>query len=87
VPTGHPLRIMSVGDRDTIMNDHSTTGGRRCLGPYGGAQEAADRCQDPARFEIARHGQPALSVCPVHLGPSLLLAACVLWPPRITMVG
>jgi len=25
-------------------------------------------------------------VCPVHLGPSLLTAGDVLWPPQITLV-
>ena len=60
-----------------------------CRGPYGGEGEQADgtHCSDPAVFEVARHGRPPLRVCPVHLGPALLLASGVLWPPEITLIG
>ncbi|MEU9215063.1 hypothetical protein AB0D47_00800 [Streptomyces sp. NPDC048376] len=56
-----------------------------CQGPYGG-DTGPDDCGDPARFEVARHLRAPLRVCPVHLGPSLLLADGVLWPPGITLV-
>ena len=56
-----------------------------CQGPYGGGTGTGD-CGDPARFEVARHLRTPLRVCPVHLGPSLLLAEGVLWPPGITLV-
>ncbi|MFB7653981.1 MULTISPECIES: hypothetical protein [unclassified Streptomyces] len=56
-----------------------------CQGPYGGGTGPGD-CGDPARFEVARHLRTPLRVCPVHLGPSLLLAEGVLWPPGITLV-
>jgi hypothetical protein len=57
-----------------------------CQGPYGAEGDPGD-CPDPARFEVVRHGLPPLRVCPVHLGPSLLLAAGVLWPPGISLIG
>ncbi|MEV8126910.1 hypothetical protein AB0P07_22905 [Streptomyces sp. NPDC085944] len=57
-----------------------------CRGPYGGEKGVED-CGDPARFEVARHLRAPLRVCPVHLGPALLLAAGVLWPPGIILVG
>ncbi|MFD9000838.1 hypothetical protein ACFV0T_07685 [Streptomyces sp. NPDC059582] len=60
-----------------------------CRGPYGGEGERPDEtdCADPAVFEIARYDRPPLRVCPVHLGPSLLMAGAVLWPPEITLIG
>ncbi|MEU6771859.1 hypothetical protein [Streptomyces sp. NPDC046759] len=61
----------------------------RCRGPYGG--EGADAegtdCSDPAVFEVARYHLAPLRVCPVHLGPSLLMASGVLWPPEIRLIG
>ncbi|MBT2410153.1 hypothetical protein J7I94_06215 [Streptomyces sp. ISL-12] len=57
-----------------------------CQGPYGAEGDPGD-CADPARFEVARHGLAPLRVCPVHLGPSLLLAAGVLWPPEVSLIG
>ncbi|MFF7330295.1 hypothetical protein ACIQU5_27090 [Streptomyces sp. NPDC090306] len=65
---------MTMDDRDM-----------RCQGPYGEGNGVD--CPDPARFDVSRHGAPPLRVCPVHLGPSLLLAAGVLWPPGISLVG
>ncbi|CAM5243144.1 putative protein OS=Streptomyces tendae OX=1932 GN=GUR47_19785 PE=4 SV=1 [Streptomyces tendae] len=56
-----------------------------CRGPYGGGAGPGE-CGDPARFEVARHLRPPLRVCPVHLGPALLLADGVLWPPGITLI-
>ncbi|MFC8098022.1 hypothetical protein [Streptomyces sp. NPDC057363] len=56
-----------------------------CQGPYGGETDAG-ACGDPARFEVARHLRAPLRVCPVHLGPSLLLADGVLWPPEIRLI-
>ncbi|MFJ3231575.1 hypothetical protein [Streptomyces sp. NPDC086787] len=44
-------------------------------------------CRDPAVFEVARHRKPPLRVCPVHLGPSLLMASGVLWPPAVTLIA
>jgi hypothetical protein len=57
-----------------------------CRGPYGGEAEGTG-CGEPARFEVARHRRPPLRVCPVHLGPALLLATGVLWPPQIRLIG
>ncbi|MFC7880748.1 hypothetical protein ACFUVV_02490 [Streptomyces sp. NPDC057376] len=59
-----------------------------CRGPYGGEGDPGvpDGCGDPARFEVARHLRTPLRVCPVHLGPSLLLADGVLWPPEIRLI-
>ncbi|MFJ8805524.1 hypothetical protein [Streptomyces sp. NPDC102490] len=65
------------------MTDRSSAAS--CQGPYGGGTGPGD-CGDPARFEVARHLRAPLRVCPVHLGPSLLLADGVLWPPGITLV-
>ncbi len=56
-----------------------------CQGPYGNG-DAPGSCGDPARFEVARHLRTPLRVCPVHLGPSLLLAEGVLWPPGISLI-
>ncbi|KFG74794.1 hypothetical protein [Streptomyces mutabilis] len=56
-----------------------------CQGPYGGEGDPGD-CGDPARFEVARHRRTPLRVCPVHLGPSLLLADAVLWPPVVILI-
>ncbi|MFD4786296.1 hypothetical protein ACFWN1_04305 [Streptomyces sp. NPDC058459] len=54
-----------------------------CGGPYGEASE----CGDPAVFEVRRHNRPSLPVCPLHLGPSLLMGSGVLWPPEISLVA
>ncbi|MFS4095772.1 hypothetical protein [Streptomyces sp. AF1A] len=61
----------------------------RCRGPYGGEGHRAEDtdCRDPAVFEVARYRLPPLLVCPVHLGPSLLMASRVLWPPEIRLIG
>ncbi|MEU0336407.1 hypothetical protein [Streptomyces sp. NPDC006193] len=61
----------------------------RCRGPYGGEGHQADGtdCSDPAVFEVARHGRPSLPVCPVHLGPALLMASRILWPPVIRLIA
>jgi hypothetical protein len=56
-----------------------------CQGPYG-AEGASGDCGDPARFEVARYRRTPLTVCPVHLGPALLLAEGVLWPPEIRLI-
>lgn len=68
------------------MSDHGIV---PCHGPYGGegADAAGSECSDPAVFEVSRHQRVPLRVCPVHLGPSLLMAAGVLWPPVITVIG
>ncbi|GHF75531.1 hypothetical protein GCM10018783_51860 [Streptomyces griseosporeus] len=58
----------------------------RCLGPYGGEVEDTG-CGEPARFELVRHRRPPLHLCPVHLGPALLLADGVLWPPEIRLIA
>lgn len=44
-------------------------------------------CTAPARFEIGRYLDHPLPVCPEHLGPALLQAPNVLWPPGITLIG
>ncbi|MFH9429969.1 hypothetical protein ACH4JZ_16965 [Streptomyces sp. NPDC017615] len=54
-----------------------------CGGPY----DEGSECGDPAVFEIGRHNRAPLPVCPLHLGPSLLVGAGVLWPPVISLVG
>ncbi|MFI8947525.1 hypothetical protein ACIGO6_13520 [Streptomyces sp. NPDC053750] len=56
-----------------------------CQGPYG-VETGPGACGDPARFEVARYRRTPLRVCPVHLGPSLLLADGVLWPPEISLI-
>ncbi|MFG3130241.1 hypothetical protein [Streptomyces tendae] len=65
-----------------MTDRHSTAS---CQGPYGG-ENGLDDCGDPVRFEVARHLRAPLRVCPLHLGPSLLLADGVLWPPVIVLV-
>ncbi|MET7473366.1 hypothetical protein ABZT17_03230 [Streptomyces sp. NPDC005648] len=74
-------------NNDDLPEEHRRVlgGTHLCQGPYGRPEDGAD-CPDPARFEVLRHRQPALPVCPVHLGPSLLMADDVLWPPQITLV-
>ncbi|MBD0424356.1 hypothetical protein H0H10_35215 [Streptomyces sp. TRM S81-3] len=69
------------------MTDPARDPGRAtsCQGPYGTEGDPAD-CGDPVRFEVARHRRPPLRVCPVHLGPALLLADGVLWPPGISLI-
>ena len=61
----------------------------RCRGPYGGEDHpaGASDCSDPAVFEVVRHHLPPLQLCPVHLGPALLMADGVLWPPEIRIIG
>lgn len=54
-----------------------------CGGPYGEVSE----CGDPAVFEVGRHDRSSLPVCPLHLGPSLLMGSGVLWPPEISLVA
>ncbi|MFD5792321.1 hypothetical protein [Streptomyces diastatochromogenes] len=68
------------------MSNHRTV---RCRGPYGGEgeQAAGTDCSDPAVFEVARYDMPSLPVCPIHLGPSLLVASRVLWPPEIRLIA
>ncbi|MBU6536017.1 hypothetical protein ACFUIW_10325 [Streptomyces sp. NPDC057245] len=68
------------------MTDRRGAAADTCHGPYGAGSGAAG-CGDPARFEVARYQRPPLHVCPVHLGPSLLLADGVLWPPVISLIG
>ena len=58
----------------------------RCQGRFAGPDEGR-ACTALARFEIGRHVDFPLPVCPDHLGPSLLLARNVLWPPEIKMIG
>lgn len=57
----------------------------RCKGPYGVPENTGD-CPDAACFEVGRYHQRPLLVCPVHLGPALLMAPGVLWPPRIILI-
>ncbi|MFD8396063.1 hypothetical protein ACFV2N_44450 [Streptomyces sp. NPDC059680] len=63
----------------------SASEGRRCHGPFGAAAKGT-RCPDRARFIVSRHIDFPLPVCPEHLGPALLLARNVLWPPHISLV-
>ncbi|GAA3966957.1 hypothetical protein GCM10022384_18090 [Streptomyces marokkonensis] len=76
-------------DRGTTDRESGGTFGRdraaSCQGPYGGETDAG-ACGDPARFEVARHLRVPLRVCAVHLGPSLLPADGVLWPPGICLI-
>ena len=60
-----------------------------CRGTYCGEgdQAVGTDCSDPAVFEVARYDMPPLPVCPIHLGPSLLVASRVLWPPEIRLIG
>ncbi|POX45149.1 hypothetical protein C3489_34905 [Streptomyces sp. Ru71] len=57
-----------------------------CRGPYGGEVEGTE-CGERARFEVIRYRRPPLHLCPVHLGPALLLAEGVLWPPEIRRIA
>ncbi|MCX5238520.1 hypothetical protein OG824_25310 [Streptomyces prunicolor] len=74
------------------MNSHFSNDALRpgtseavCLGPYGDPSDGMD-CSSTARFQVLRHRQPVLLVCPVHLGPSLLMADGVLWPPQLSLI-
>ncbi|MEU4150859.1 hypothetical protein [Streptomyces sp. NPDC026659] len=61
-----------------------------CRGPYGGegvSPGGGPDCADPGVFEVVRQGRAPLVVCPLHLGPSLLVGTGVLWPPVIRLVG
>ncbi|MER8016191.1 hypothetical protein ACIQ7S_23435 [Streptomyces griseoluteus] len=55
----------------------------KCGGPYG----EVSACGDPAVFEVRRYNRPSLWVCPLHLGPALLMGSGVLWPPQISLVA
>lgn len=57
-----------------------------CRGPYGGEVEGTE-CGERARFEVIRHRRPPLHLCPVHLGPALLLADAIVWPPEIHLIA
>jgi hypothetical protein len=57
----------------------------RCASRHSGPRDG-EECGARARFEIGCHARPALVVCPQHLGPALLLAEGVLWPPEISLV-
>ncbi|MEU6350482.1 hypothetical protein ABZ896_14275 [Streptomyces sp. NPDC047072] len=57
---------------------------RQCRAPVGDP-DAGQVCGAAARFEIGRHIDHPLRVCAVHLGPSLLWARNVLWPPEIAL--
>ncbi|MFJ8081885.1 hypothetical protein ACIQ6Y_14865 [Streptomyces sp. NPDC096205] len=63
-----------------------TQRGVRCSGPYGGEVDETE-CGEPARFEVLRYRRGPLHLCPVHLGPGLLLATGVLWPPDIRLIA
>ncbi|MGW0708078.1 hypothetical protein ACWD4G_19345 [Streptomyces sp. NPDC002643] len=65
------------------MDDHPT--GPRCQGRIAVPGQRRS-CEAEARFEIARHVDFPLPVCPLHLGPALLEARNVVWPPRITLL-
>ncbi|NUR39199.1 MAG: hypothetical protein HOV73_03830 [Streptomyces sp.] len=57
-----------------------------CKGQFAGSDEGRT-CTERARFEIGRYVDFPLPVCPEHLGPSLLRARNVLWPPVIRLIG
>ncbi|MCX4743919.1 hypothetical protein OG455_36750 [Kitasatospora sp. NBC_01287] len=45
-----------------------------------------ERCPEPARFVIHRHLDSEQVVCVGHLGPVILHAPNVYWPPQISLV-
>jgi hypothetical protein len=57
----------------------------RCASRHSGPRDG-EECGARARFRISCHARPPLVVCPQHLGPALLLAEGVLWPPEIALV-
>jgi hypothetical protein len=56
-----------------------------CRGCFGGPEDGQG-CSASARFAVTRYRDVALTVCPGHLGPSLLLARNLLWPPEIRLI-
>ncbi|MDH6129850.1 hypothetical protein [Kitasatospora sp. GP82] len=45
-----------------------------------------EHCTAPAQFEVHRHLDISLIVCAEHVGPVLLHANNVMWPPQITLL-
>ncbi|QDQ09546.1 hypothetical protein [Streptomyces spectabilis] len=71
---------------DSVGVSPPPAGSRTCCRVPVGDPENEEVCGVEVRFEIARHAEEPLRVCPVHLGPSLLFATRVLWPPQIALV-
>ncbi|WP_328751121.1 hypothetical protein OHT57_37025 [Streptomyces sp. NBC_00285] len=67
------------------MTAADTTPALRCASHQSGPRDG-EECGARARFEISCHARPPLIVCPQHLGPALLLANGVRWPPEIRLV-
>jgi len=58
---------------------------RHCPGGFGGPEDG-EACRGVVRFSVERSPKGPLYVCAAHLGPALLLAERVVWPPKISLV-
>ncbi|MFE0495403.1 hypothetical protein [Streptomyces albidoflavus] len=66
---------------DSSLSDHVETCDARVSGP-----DDPEFCTKPAAFEIDRLLDTSLISCPDHLGPLLLGANNVLWPPQVQLL-
>ncbi|MFF0754600.1 hypothetical protein [Streptomyces sp. NPDC004267] len=67
------------------MNDFSSDKAIRCEARVSGPDDP-EFCTDEAVFEIDRLCDSSLASCPAHLGPLLMGARNVLWPPRVQLL-
>ncbi|MEH0517330.1 hypothetical protein QBC31_42990 [Streptomyces sp. B21-079] len=66
---------------DSSLPDHVETCDARVSGP-----DDPEFCTKPAEFEILRLLDTSVISCPGHLGPLLLGANNVLWPPQVQLL-
>ena len=57
----------------------------QCPGGFGGPEDG-EVCRGVVRFSVERSPNGPLYLCAAHLGPALLLAERIVWPPEISLV-
>ncbi|MFF1690756.1 hypothetical protein [Streptomyces sp. NPDC058254] len=67
------------------MNDFPSDSAIDCEARVSGPDDP-DFCAETAVFEIDRLCDTSLASCPGHLGPLLMGARNVLWPPRVQLL-
>ncbi|WP_372412255.1 hypothetical protein [Streptomyces luteireticuli] len=67
------------------MHDFRSDDILRCEARVSGPDDP-EVCANAAVFEINRHLDTTLGLCPAHLGPLLLGARNVLWPPQVQLL-